>query len=283
MSDTPMGEYRIGMLSPGASPEAIDWQDSTLTFSQVGPSVVVLSGTSSPCMNATIRRNVDVVDAYTGGALGPDSEAVSMDDARILGWADGVSRYIPGREVLPQYQNASLALGPAEGSALSAVTLGAGGEIIVSIEPPATNGLGPDFAVFENALNDTFLELAFVEVSSDGEHFARFPGIYLGSEPIAPFGHHEPELMAQLAGKYRAGFGVPFDLQVLSGHPMVQSGLLDLQFVTHVRVIDIVGDGKTLDSFGHPIFDPYPTLQSAGFELDAVAVLEHTSAEPCDD
>jgi len=34
---------------------------------------------------------------------------------------------------------------------------------------------GFDFAVFENSFNDSFLELAFVEVSSDGINFVRFP------------------------------------------------------------------------------------------------------------
>jgi hypothetical protein len=37
--------------------------------------------------------------------------------------------------------------------------------------------------------------------------------------------------------------------------------------------VDIVGDGTALDSFGSPIFDPYPTVGSAGFDLDGVAVM----------
>jgi hypothetical protein len=28
-----------------------------------------------------------------------------------------------------------------------------------------------------------------------------------------------------------------------------------------------------LDSFGRPIFDPYPTVGSAGFDLDGIAVM----------
>jgi hypothetical protein len=38
-------------------------------------------------------------------------------------------------------------------------------------------------------------------------------------------------------------------------------------------VVDIVGDGAALDSFGHPIYDPTPTIGTGGFDLDAIAVL----------
>jgi len=40
-----------------------------------------------------------------------------------------------------------------------------------------------------------------------------------------------------------------------------------------VRTGDLVGDGSESDSFGHPIYDPHPTQTSAGFDLDAVGVL----------
>ena len=50
------------------------------------------------------------------------------------------------------------------------------------------------------------------------------------------------------------------------------SGIVDLSAVTHVRLIDIVGDGTYMDSLGNPVYDPYPTSGSAGFDLDAVGV-----------
>ncbi len=34
-----------------------------------------------------------------------------------------------------------------------------------------------------------------------------------------------------------------------------------------------MGDGSSTDSLGRVIFDPYPTEQSAGFDLDAVGVI----------
>ena len=41
---------------------------------------------------------------------------------------------------------------------------------------------------------------------------------------------------------------------------------------TDVRIVDVVGDGFSLDSSGGVIYDPYPTSGSAGFDLDAVGV-----------
>jgi len=39
-----------------------------------------------------------------------------------------------------------------------------------------------------------------------------------------------------------------------------------------VRIIDIIGDGTFIDSESNVIYDPYPTVSSAGFDLDAVGV-----------
>ena len=151
----------------------------------------------------------------------------------------------------------------------------------VGFADPVVDGPGPDFAVFENGFGDTFLELAFVEVSSDGVHFARFPNAYLGLSPIGRFGGHDPALIRGLAGKHRAGFGTPFDLAELARADAVLTGRLDLRNITHVRVVDIVGDGGTLDSFGNPIYDPYPTVMSGGFDLEAVGVFHSVATAPC--
>ena len=73
-------------------------------------------------------------------------------------------------------------------------------------------------------------------------------------------------------GKYRQGYGTPFDLADLSDKPEVLSGDVDLSSISHVRIVDVVGDGTFLDSLGKVIYDPYPTSGSAGFDLDAVGV-----------
>jgi hypothetical protein len=137
------------------------------------------------------------------------------------------------------------------------------------------NGLGPDFAVFENSFNSTYLELAFVEVSSDGIRFIRFPStsltptvLQLGNDAIM-----EATKIDNLAGKYKAGFGTPFDLEILK-----DSSNLDLQNIKFVRLIDAVGSINpiygTRDSKGNLINDPFPTpFPSSGFDLDAVGVI----------
>ena len=71
-----------------------------------------------------------------------------------------------------------------------------------------------------------------------------------------------------LAGKYRQGWGTGFDLELLAGI----SGL-DVFNVGYVRLVDIIGDGSMFDDFSNPIFDPYETVGSAGFDLDAIGVL----------
>ena len=131
----------------------------------------------------------------------------------------------PGDEVDEQYLASERGLGAATGEVTDVVSLGEGGTITLSFERPLADGPGPDFAVFENGFSDGFLELAFVEVSSDGEHFVRFPSAYLGLEPIGPFNEHDPELIDGLAGKYRRGYGTPFDLSVLAWSAPTQAGL----------------------------------------------------------
>ena len=86
------------------------------------------------------------------------------------------------------------------------------------------------------------------------------------------FGNIDPTDVDGLAGKYRQGFGTPFDLEALASKSAVLSGHVDLMQISHVRIIDIIGDGSRLDGQGEPIYDPYPTTGSAGFDLDAIGV-----------
>ena len=71
------------------------------------------------------------------------------------------------------------------------VSLGKGGSITLSFDPPVSNGDGWDFAVFENGFEDTFLELAYVEVSSDGVVFVRFDNASLTPDPVPRHGGAE--------------------------------------------------------------------------------------------
>jgi hypothetical protein len=169
----------------------------------------------------------------------------------------------------------SIVLGQAKESSMDIASLGDGGSAILTFDRPIVNGDGFDFAVFENGFSDTFLELAFVEVSSDGTHFVRFPSVSLTQEStqIGGFDGLDPTKINNLAGKYRQGYGTPFDLAELA-----DSVNLDINNVRFVKIVDVVGNILepycTYDSQGHKVNDPWPTpYYSCGFDLDAVGII----------
>lgn len=207
------------------------------------------------------------------------STAIHVDDPQFINWATGceVERGLQNilMEELGETTNgeAENVPGPADNLVVS---LGDAGVATLTFEHPIRNGEGWDFAVFENAFDDLFLELAFVEVSSDGEQFVRFPATSLTdtSEQTATFGISDATKVNNLAGKYRGGFGTPFDLEELTAY----SDILDLENITHVRIIDVIGsidpEIGSRDAFGNLINDPFPTgFPVGGFDLDAVGVI----------
>ena len=200
--------------------------------------------------------------------LAAEGEAIDKGDPRIRGWASVVHAYVPGEELEEGWRETGEALGPAEGGAFTVVSLGRGGSLTLGFPRPIVDGPGIDFAVFENAFSASFLELAFVEVSENGVDFVRFTSDSRTPAPVGPFGGVNPENVDGLAGKYPAGQGTGFDL---SG-----TGLSSVRFV---RLVDVVG-GQDVDSSGDLIFDPYPTVGSAGFDLDGVGVLHFQTREP---
>lgn len=155
------------------------------------------------------------------------------------------------------------------------VSLGDKGEAILTFEHPIINGIGPDFAVFENAFDDYFLELAFVEVSSDGINYVRFPA-YSETQDTAQvesFGLLDASKLYNLAGKYRSQFGTPFDLEEL-----VDSVNIDINNINYIKIIDVIGlinnSITSHDNNHNQINDPFPTpYPSSGFDLDAVGVI----------
>ncbi|MCF8231289.1 MAG: T9SS type A sorting domain-containing protein [Bacteroidales bacterium] len=169
------------------------------------------------------------------------------------------------------------ATGKADGQVVS---LGDGGTATYHLEIPVANGQGFDFAIYENSFSEEFLELAFVEVSSDGQHFVRFPAVSLTQTEtqIGSFGTLDPQQVHNFAGKYKVFYGTPFDLSVLT-----DSSALDLSHITHVRIRDAVGTldetAATYDSEGNIVNDPWPTqFPSGGFDLDAMAVINDVNS-----
>lgn len=205
---------------------------------------------------------------YPGAAGSPGSDAIPKDDSRIVQWVSGHLGYVPGSDVDAIWRTPAKAHGPAGTDTLHIVCLGDDGRITLYFPHPVMDGAGADFAVFENAFSDTFLELAFVEVSSDGVNFFRFPNSSLTAGAVGAFGNVDPTNLSGLAGKYRAGFGTPFDLAALPVTP-----LLDKRHVRFIRLIDIKGNGNAKDSGNRSIYDPHPTTGSAGFDLDAIGVI----------
>ena len=207
--------------------------------------------------------------SYAPAAGQTGSTAIHMDDTSFVGWATGYENYSVGSNVDANWQTPGKALGKAVGNSFDIVTLGRGGSITLTFNSPIVNGSGWDFAVFENSFNDTFLELGYVEVSSNGTDFFRFSNDSQTSSPVGGFGAVDPTNIDGLAGKYKQGYGTPFDLAALAG----AGPLLDINNISYVRILDIIGDGTYTDTSGDVIYDPYPTVLSAGFDLDAVGVI----------
>lgn len=211
------------------------------------------------------------------GQLG--TTAIHKDSSVFVGWASHCTVNRGLQDISsPQLGHAtagdsSMALGKA--GVNPTVSLGDGGVAILTFDIPIINGAGWDFAVFENSFNDSFLELAFVEVSSDGVNYFRFPATSYtqDSAQVNSFGAVDATKINNLAGKYRALYGTPFDLYELQS----QQGL-DVNHITHIKIIDVVGSIEsnfaTFDQYGNKINDPWPTaFASGGFDLDAVGVI----------
>lgn len=241
----------------------------------------------------------DRTHSFHLAAGSPDTTAVSKDDVGIVAWATGFSSVSYGSNVDAFWQTPTKALGPAVGGSFDIVCLGRGGEITLTFENPIINGDGFDFAVFENSYSDTFLELAWVEVSSDGVHFVRFPNLTYTPKVVGGFGNVQPYNVHGFAGKYRQSFGTPFDLSQLQlAYDAAVAGTdaafsdayraslianfshsgFDLNNIRYVRLIDVIGNGTAKDATGFVIYDPFPTFGSAGFDLDAVGVMNQVEA-----
>ncbi len=225
--------------------------------------------------------------------------AMNRDSSAFIGWAvsckvqrgyidlaDTSLTYTQGDTTSNRafFGNPENATGKPGGPA-DVVSLGDGGSAVLGFAHPIENGPGPDFAVFENGFQaqaapfQYYLELAFVEVSTDGKHFVRFPAVSLTQDTVQidGFGQLDPALVHNLAGKYVQNFGTPFDLDDLA-----DSTGIDIDSINYVRIVDVVGDIDSAfarrDSRGQIINDPWPTpFWTGGFDLNGVGVIHEKS------
>ncbi|MES2589716.1 MAG: T9SS type A sorting domain-containing protein [Bacteroidota bacterium] len=219
--------------------------------------------------------------APPAGIIG--TTALYKDSSIFVAWANGIDFQrgylnISNKSLgLASYGLAENALNEAEGNSFDIVSFGDSGVAILTFENPIQNGDGNDFAVFENSFSDDYLEFAFVEVSSDGINFVRFPvtSETQTASQINGLGLSDCRYVNNLAGKYRQGYGTPFDLEELVG---LVGQNTDLNNIRHVKLIDVVGsidaNFGTFDSQGTIINEPWPSeFASGGFDLDAVGVI----------
>jgi hypothetical protein len=203
----------------------------------------------------------------------------------FFSWPENVIDHAPSEFVTSNFAEPAKALGSVTGDIFDIVSLGdlstaaiaAGdpqGSVTLQFIQPLHDLTGADFVVFENGyisqsnlggagVGGIFGELAHVEVSGDGVNFVRFPSRSLTTSQPGAYGSIDPTLVHNLAGKhvnaYGDSWGTPFDLAAVG-----------LASVTHIRIVDIPGNGAFADSLGNPVYDPWKTSGSGGFDLEAI-------------
>src|SRR6185312_6390046 len=140
---------------------------------------------------------LSVVQAQYAPQAGlPGTTAISASSSAFTEWANGCTIQRGYMDIAqPALGYASTgdstdALGIAD---VNVVSLGDSGVATLTFPSPIYDGDGFDFAVFENAFlnpldsNLAYLELAFVEVSSDGVNYFRFPASSLTQDTLQDY------------------------------------------------------------------------------------------------
>ena len=224
--------------------------------------------------------DITLIAQFSPPAGQEGTTAISADSAVFVAWAEegivqqswmDISDTLLGKV---SYGELSNIFGIADNNTVS---LGDGGFAKIHFSTPIVNGGGFDFAVFENSFSNDFLELAFIEVSSNGQDFFRFPATSNTQSDfqIGTFGTIDATKINNLAGKYLAMYGTPFDLDEMND---IQG--LDIMQITDIKIIDVIGsinpEFATYDNQNQIVNDPYPTsFESGGFDLDAVGIIHN--------
>jgi hypothetical protein len=220
------------------------------------------------------------------------NKAIHKDSIVFVDWAKEITVNrgfknidIPSLGVVDFGTNEN-ALNQADGNP-NIVSLGDNGIAIIRFNYPIVNGIGADFAIFENGFLKeegselAFLELAFVEVSTDGVEYVRFPSVSETptTNQMDSFGFIDARYIHNLAGKYINNYGTPFDLSDLT--TLIANTSVELNNINFIKIIDVIGtinsEFASYDSQNNIINDPFPTeFNSGGFDLDAVGVINNT-------
>lgn len=222
------------------------------------------------------------------GALCAMCSLVPTLTAQGVAFADRVVAFDTNNQAGGGVFQPSNALGAPSSTSTMVHSLGVGGFLTLGFSVVLTDGPGDDLIVFENpfaSAGRVYSEAMFVEVSTDGVEFARFPNLYTGPAISGgSFALNYPGIYSGLAGikPHRGGVagndpgdvveagGDSFDLADLRTHPSVLNGKVDLANINQVRLVDVVA-GQSRDSVGTVIEDP--TAGSA--DVNAIAVIHH--------
>jgi hypothetical protein len=260
------------------------------------------------------------VNGYVGedGRHADPADANAVINPIFRGWATSVVSYMPAPGLSALWADPNKALGQVTGDNLDIVSLGdldqgqigegvEPGQITLAFGEPVLDCNGYDFVVFENGLvslintgggsikGQMFAELGYVEVSSNGVDFVRFPSVSLTAGLVGMYGTIEISDVYNLAGKHPNGNGVcmgtAFDLSEIAGEGDVVSGVVDINNINYIRVVDIPGSGDFEDEAvkhiepgsrpawdyyanNHSIYDAWLTFESGGVDVEAVGVLQ---------
>jgi hypothetical protein len=209
----------------------------------------------------------------------PIDGAIPSNSPRLLEWANNISSLASGLTHFAPRGSTTVSLtGFNSLGDLDATQIANGespGFLTVTFPHGVTNGSGTDFAVFENGFtfgspNGLFVDLAYVEVSTNGIDFARFPNLSLNTGPVqgsGAFAGYDMSNVWNLAGKHAQGFGTPFNLDDLLTNALVLGGQVDVNNIQYVKLVDVPGNGAFKDSLGNSILDNWLTTGSGGFDF----------------
>lgn len=236
------------------------------------PSVLAACGgvTSTPApLAAEVEAEAGVPDASdaTDGAVA-DAGALSADRfaTKVVSFTPGPCAGFGADEMPGVVLGPPVGAGGMQGS-LDVVSLGIGGEIVVSFEPNAiVDGPGPDFIVFENAFyaggnpDQPAADPGEVSVSEDGSTWKTYPCPAQATAPYGECAGWHPVFSAP-------GNGIsPVDPSAAGGeaYDLAELGVKTARFVR-------IRDRSSATCEGQP------KPNNLGFDLDAVSIVNAQS------